>query len=69
MQVTVGAGVLHPYIQGTVFAPSTFIFDLKMHCFPWKYHVQYGQGSSRDPVPQEGLVMFSFLTTLLPFSF
>lgn len=54
MQVAVGAGVFHPHIQGTVFAPSTFIFDLEMQYFPWKYHVQHGQGSSRDPVPQEG---------------
>lgn len=39
MQVTVGAAVFHPYIQGTVFAPSTFISDLEMQYFPWKYHM------------------------------
>lgn len=55
MQVTVGAGVLHPSIQGTAFSdPCTFIFDLEMQYFPWKHHVQHGQGSSRDAVPQEG---------------
>lgn len=53
LQVTMGVGVLHPMTQGTVFAPSTFIFDLERQYLPWKCSVQHGQGSGKDPISQE----------------